>query len=332
MEDLRNKYKLSIIVPVYNNSKYIDVCMKSLIRQTLDDIEIIVIDDCSNDNSYEKLGKYNVYPFIRILRNDKNYGAGYTRNKGIELANGEYIGFVDADDYVSVRMFELSYKAAVESNADILMSDIVFVKDDTFYRMGNQYLEYDDKVPRRITDKKSDIKYISNSPCNKIYKKEFIKGIKFPEDCKWEDIGFTTMAFLMADRILYINNPGYFYRRDLSSGISGVNYKENDRVSDIVKVNDYMVREMTREGLYQEYFDEYSYITAYSFLQRVEEINNWSNRSKKRYYIEYLYGELYNRAGNLANIDIDLLSSKVSLDIVYDYLDYINMKKGITKK
>lgn len=62
--------------------------MESLIRQTLNDIEIIVIDDCSNDDFYEKLGKYNVYPFIRILRNDKNYGAGYTRNKGIELANG----------------------------------------------------------------------------------------------------------------------------------------------------------------------------------------------------------------------------------------------------
>ncbi len=67
---------------------------------------------------------------------------------------------MDADDYVSVRMFELSYKVAVESNADILMSDIVFVKDDIFYKIGNQYLEYDDKVSRRITDKKSDINYI----------------------------------------------------------------------------------------------------------------------------------------------------------------------------
>ena len=70
---------------------------------------------------------------------------------------------MDADDYVSVRMFELSYKVAVESNADILMSDIVFVKDDIFYKVGNQYLEYDDKASRRITDKKSDINYIIES-------------------------------------------------------------------------------------------------------------------------------------------------------------------------
>ena len=325
MEELNNKIKLSIIVPVYNSGKYIDICMESLLRQTLGDIEIIVIDDCSTDNSYEVLGKYNVYPFIRILKNDKNYGAGYTRNRGLELARGEYVGFVDADDYVSPRMFEFNYKGAIECNADIMISDIVFVKDDTFYKMGYDYLEYDN-VPRRIDDKKDYIKYISNSPCNKIYKRDFIKNIKFPEDCKWEDIGFTTIAFLSAERIFYVNNKGYFYRRDLSNGISGINYKENDRVSDIIKVDDYMIREMVDRGIYSKYVDELCYITTYSFLQRVIEINNWSDEEKKRYYIEYLYNELNKRVGDLANIDIDLLSSKVDLDIVYDYLDYINSR------
>lgn len=325
MEELNNKIKLSIIVPVYNSGKYIDICMESLLRQTLGDIEIIVIDDCSTDNSYEVLGKYNVYPFIRILKNDKNYGAGYTRNRGLELARGEYVGFVDADDYVSPRMLEFNYKGAIEHDADIMISDIVFVKDDTFYKMGYDYLEYDN-VPRRIDDKKDYIKYISNSPCNKIYKRDFIKNIKFPEDCKWEDIGFTTIAFLSAERIFYVNNKGYFYRRDLSNGISGINYKENDRVSDIIKVDDYMIREMVNRGRYSKYIDELCYITTYSFLQRVKEINNWSDDEKKRYYIEYLYNELNKRVGDLANIDIDLLSSKVDLDIVYDYLGYINSR------
>ena len=125
------KIKVSIIIPVYNNSKYLRDCLNSVLKQTLDNIEIIAIDDCSTDDSFRILREYQsrYKEKIRVFRNNKNMGVGYTRNFGISMAYGEYIGFVDGDDYINPRMYEDMYNNGEYNNADIVSTGILFVKD-----------------------------------------------------------------------------------------------------------------------------------------------------------------------------------------------------------
>ena len=132
------KIKVSIIIPVYNNSKYLRDCLNSVLKQTLDNIEIIAIDDYSTDDSFDMLQEYqNKYPEkLRIIRNNKNMGVGYTRNLGISMSTGKYIGFVDGDDYINPRMYEDMYNNGEYNNADIVSTGILFVKD-------NKYLDND---------------------------------------------------------------------------------------------------------------------------------------------------------------------------------------------
>ena len=111
------KIKVSIIIPVYNNSKYLRDCLNSVLKQTLDNIEIIAIDDYSTDDSFTILKEYqNKYPKkLKIIRNNKNMGVGYTRNLGISMSTGKYIGFVDGDDYINPKMYEDMYNNGEES-------------------------------------------------------------------------------------------------------------------------------------------------------------------------------------------------------------------------
>lgn len=113
---------ISVIIPVYNAEKYIDRCVQSLILQTLENIEFIFVNDCSTDTSLKILTKYQEeYPeTIKVLSLPKNMRQGAARNAGIKIAQGEYLGFVDADDWVDEKMFEKLYQCAKENNYDVV--------------------------------------------------------------------------------------------------------------------------------------------------------------------------------------------------------------------
>ena len=118
------KKKISVIVPVYKVEQYLDRCMRSLLAQTLTDIEIILVDDGSPDRCPEMCDAYALQdPRIRVIHK-KNGGLGYARNSGLEIAQGEYIAFLDSDDYVAVDMYEKMYAAAKEYDADVVLAGI----------------------------------------------------------------------------------------------------------------------------------------------------------------------------------------------------------------
>lgn len=110
--------KISVILPVYNVAEYIDKCIKSLLAQTLTDIELIFVDDCSPDNSVAIIQKYND-PRIKIIRHEVNKYTAEARNTGLKYASGEYIAFVDPDDYINENHLEILYNLAIKNNADI---------------------------------------------------------------------------------------------------------------------------------------------------------------------------------------------------------------------
>ena len=132
--------KVSVVVPVYNTEKYLKECIGSITSQTLEEIEIIIVDDGSKEECAllcDELSKTDER--IKVIHKN-NEGLGFARNSGIEASSGEYIGFVDSDDYIDSKMFESLYEAAHKNNADLAISGISFVGGNTFGKTG-EYVE-----------------------------------------------------------------------------------------------------------------------------------------------------------------------------------------------
>lgn len=203
--------KVSVIVPVYNVSEYLVKCLESLVNQTLKDIEIICINDGSTDNSYDILVSYaEKYPQIKIL-NQENKGLSAARNNGMKLAQGEFIGFVDSDDWVGLDFIEKLYLAAKECDADIAAGGIMKVKGN------NQKINIAFAEQKLITDIQDKLE-ICKIPkyCyvwNKIYKRLKLEenAIEFFEGANFEDVRFTIRALYYMEKFVTVPDVYYFY-------------------------------------------------------------------------------------------------------------------------
>lgn len=182
--------KVSVIVPVYNVEKYINKCLKSLVNQTLKDIEIIVVNDGSPDNSQKIIDEYakkykNIKSYIK-----ENGGVSDARNFGIEKSSGEYIAFVDGDDFVLNDMYEKMYEKAKSNNFDIVVCDLNYIYED-----DNSEMKVSSGFDKDTTDIKKAI--INNYPVvwNKIIKREIFNNIKFKKGVWFEDVEFLYRMF-----------------------------------------------------------------------------------------------------------------------------------------
>lgn len=219
--------KVSIIVPVYNVERYLNQCMDSLVNQTLDDIEIIVINDGSTDKSLKILKSYEKkYPDKVKIIEQKNSGISVARNNGIKLASGKYIGFVDSDDYVELDMFEKLYDKIKKSN-----SDIVVCNYKKYYEDLNEF-EYVDVIKNiKGNNLYSDISIINNidyAPWNKLFRRELFDNIKFPKNVKYEDLSTILKTFMIATKISVVNKSLYLYRINETGETRTINRKVTD--------------------------------------------------------------------------------------------------------
>ena len=214
--------KVSIIVPFHNVEKYISKCLSTLIYQSLDDIEIICINDASTDNSKEIVQNYAKNDTRIILLNTEiQSGQSYARNLGLEIASGEYIGFADSDDWCSVDMFEKLYTSAKQNNTDITMC-MTQVYDDTEQKLySDDYyslkaFEYFKDNVFNINDAKDIILENTAVLWNKIYRRNFLAShnIKFKEGYIYEDLPFSTETFIKASRMNIVWESLYFYRKN----------------------------------------------------------------------------------------------------------------------
>lgn len=212
--------KVSIIVPVYNAQKYIERCIHYLIEQTLEEIEIIVVNDGSTDNSMEYVHKLaNIDKRIKII-NQENKLQGSARNNGLSHAKGEYIGFCDADDFVDYEYYETLYKTAKKYNSDVALAEYVRVGTHKFKPRLNIDLE---AVYENISDKLNVCKQNKNEcPTNKIYRTEFLRKnhILFPEGVYCEDKLFSIKAVYYADKISTAPNVRYYYWENPNSTVN----------------------------------------------------------------------------------------------------------------
>ncbi|HEY8889934.1 MAG TPA: glycosyltransferase [Clostridium sp.] len=210
---------VSIIIPVYNVQEYLSVCLDSVIKQTIQNKEIIVVNDGSTDRCNEILTEYKrIYPEIIII-NQKNRGISETRNAGLKVASGEYIAFVDSDDFIELNMFEKMYNKAKRQSADVVICNYILYNDMSDKQESkNQKIEgidkegYIDKVEALKMFLLNDIKgYV----WNKMHKRELFitNSITFPDFIVCEDtpVGFLLLA--NSQKIYSMNEPLYYYRQ-----------------------------------------------------------------------------------------------------------------------
>lgn len=198
--------KLSVIVPVYNSEKYLEKCLESLVNQTLEEIEIIIVNDGSTDNSQKIIDKYiDKYPTKIKALVQKNSGQAVARNLGIKNANGEFIAFVDSDDYVEKDAYEKAYNYAVENSLEIVCFNFWEEKGNEKKESGYYNFE----------NRNVDIKYILNetSPWNKIINRNLIieNNINFMENYIYEDLELIPRLVLYTNKIGFIDECLYNY-------------------------------------------------------------------------------------------------------------------------
>ena len=198
--------KISIIVPVYNVEKYLEKCLDSLVNQTLEDIEIRVVNDGTKDASQKIIDKYvKKYPKKVKGYIKENGGLSSARNYGIKKAKGEYIAFVDSDDYVELDMYEKMYNKAINNNFDIVVCDTIEVDENNYNKVY----------------KKSNLNYSNNniknyliSPpmaCTRLYKSFIFDDLSFKEGIFYEDLELTPLLVLKTYNIGFVEEGLYFY-------------------------------------------------------------------------------------------------------------------------
>lgn len=210
-------FKVSIIVPVYNVEKYLARCLDSLVTQTLEDIEIICVNDGSTDNSADILAKYAEKDDRITVITQSNLGISVARNNGISVATGEFIGFVDSDDFIVEDYYERLYNAVKKYNADIACASIVRENE----KKQKYLLEYKEEKIAESVKEKFELAGLPEH-CyiwNKIYNREKLiaSGITFQKGLVYEDIIYTPDVVEALGRLVVVPNLYYHYWNNAGS-------------------------------------------------------------------------------------------------------------------
>lgn len=274
---------ISIIVPAYNAEKYIEKCLDSLLNQTKKEIEIILINDGSTDNTDNIIKKYDDSRIVYIK--NQNQGIGKTRNVGIERAKGKYIMFVDSDDYLEYNACELLYNEAEKKALDLVVCDFFCVKDEKTYvtKIPTFDITTLEETPDLLVD-------VNSAPWNKLYLADLIKDkIKFVENLKYEDAPFVVEALKNAKQIGKLNMPLNYYVIHENSETTIL----NNKVFDIIKIVQ-IIRETMKEKLdCQNAVDHLTVkiLTNYTIQQRIQKDRKVANQFIKEVF-SYLKNEV----------------------------------------
>ena len=242
--------KFSIVLPVYNVEEYIRKCLDSIISQNFTDYEIIVVDDESPDNSMQIVEEFaNAYPERFHIMRQKNKGNGGARNVGAAAATGEYILFVDSDDYLSAGALAAICDRLDQTPCDILMFNYVAVTPEGKLTTKHRCIAQDDVC--RTAEQKSQLLQSPPHPWNKVFRREFYVdcGVMLPERTLYEDT-ILRVPIAKADTIVLCTD--YFYNYVLRPG-SIMRSKVSPRMLDIIKMSEMVRDRFTADGLNKEY-------------------------------------------------------------------------------
>ena len=265
--------KVSVVVPVYNVDKYLERCLDSLVYQTFEDIEIVIVNDGSTDKSAEIIKKYvQSYPNKVFAFEKENGGLSDARNFGIKKCHGDYIGFVDSDDYVSLDMFKKLYEKAISKDFDITVCDVRLV-------WKNKSKEISSKVINDIFDK-DDIKKqmidIYPTAWNKLYKRNLFDSVLFKKGVWYEDVEFLYRLFPYINSIGTIHMPliNYVQRK------GAISKTFDKRVFNYIDNWNGIIEYYKENNFFDEYYFELEYCyVRYLYMTFVKAASNFDKKS-----------------------------------------------------
>lgn len=287
--------KISVIVAVYNTEEYLDRCLESLLNQTYKNMELVIVEDCSTDSSRKLLKKYKENENIKIFYNKENRGLSYSRNYGLKKSTGDFIGYIDSDDYVEPDYYEKLMRSIKDNKSDIAICDIKLVDEQT------------NKIQRcKCYTNDFDVCSVINngfaaSACNKLFKRKNIEKYPFAEGKVNEDIAVVIPTVIQAKKISYADTC-YFY---VQRGGSIQNSKFSDKRFDVFDGVKTTLERIKNEQDYEFYKNaivynqlilllmfaipkERNFIKRYKFLKKFNELSKDYKITKNTNYLEYL--------------------------------------------
>jgi glycosyltransferase, group 2 family protein len=265
--------KVSVIVPIYNVEKYLEKCINSLLSQTLEDIQIILVNDGSKDNSGNIAKEYEKNNKDRVIYVEKeNGGLSDARNYGLKYATGDFIAFLDSDDYIEKNAYEEMYNKVIEENAD-------YVECDFIWEFPNK-IRVDKQYPYK--NKKEMLSFVRVVAWNKLIKRQLItdNNLEFPKGLRYEDVEFTYKLIPFINKFAYVDKPFIHYVQRKGS-IANV---QNERTAEIFTVLDNVIEFYKKNNIYEKYRDELEYNYARyllcSSLKRMCKIKDKTIREK----------------------------------------------------
>ena len=254
--------KLSVIVPVYKAEQTLRKCVDSLLAQTISDLEIILINDGSPDGCEAILDDYAArFPDKIRTKTVSNGGQGRARNFGLELARGDWLGFVDSDDWVQPEMYETLISAAEREGADLAVCDVLRCPEDgepellRAWREGNPLSA-------------------AGSCCDKVFRRSLVEDLRFPEGLWYEDFAFSALALARCGRIACVPEALYFYRVGHPSTMHNQNARKN---LDLLAVLD-LLRQPLMDAGQKDAYD--SLVLNHALLDAINRVQRQSGEDK----------------------------------------------------
>lgn len=282
----QEKALISIIIPVYKVEKYLEKCIQSVINQTYENLQIILVDDGSPDNCGKICDEYAKKDHRIEVIHKSNGGLSDARNKGLEIAKGEYIGFVDSDDYIEADMYEVLYNLLKQYNADVSICNFYTVSQGkiSIKNADNGINEYN-----RIEILKEILldKNIQSYAWNKLYKKELFDEIKYPIGKKYEDIGTTFYLLEKCNKVVATGKSEYYYINRQDSIVNNVTESTiTDYIELIMQRYDYIEKNIKELSSYNKDYLKRILKTAEKDIKSLNEVGDYTKKK---------YEELYNK-------------------------------------
>ena len=283
--------KVSVIVPIYNVEDYLERCLNSLVNQTLEDIEIICVNDGSPDNSQgiidEFVRKYpeKVQGYIK-----KNGGLSDARNFGIQYASGEYIGFLDSDDYAELDCYQLMYDKAITTKSDLVVCGLNVVYEQTGEKVYIEAGPISDQGDNFNDNKRILIDTFPNA-WNKLYHRDLIldHDVRYPLGLLYEDIGTTPLFYYYSNKIAAVNKPLINYIFDRAGNITQTYDNRLYHIFDVVSITNNFFKE---KNIFENYYDELAYYNLMPIFEAVRKLPNYSDKQFKREFLDKTYSFL----------------------------------------
>lgn len=300
--------KISIIVPVYNVEYYIEKCIKSILNQVFTEFELILVDDGSTDNSGNICDKYAEKDNRIIVIHKENGGISSARNIGLDIAKGEYIGFVDSDDFIHPMMYEILY-TEIKNNKDsvVICQESRVYTDDIKYECINEYnlKKYNNKEIIELVYKKGDTFVYA---WNKLYEKSIFEHLRYKEGVLYEDEDLTPKILYYAKNIIFIDKELYFYRQRNNSIVnSKFSSKKFDRVY-AIENNTKFFKDLKEKRLFDISEKSYLELLIWTHLSAINQLKMDSKSLKElkstmnHHVISMLNNDLISYKQKIANL------------------------------